>query len=222
MARTLQLALPDGSESFPNINSHTLGTRSRVPQPLLGATKARDTELWEMAAIKNFRLSTNQNIIIRTSHSQLIQIVMKNTNVGLENPNPIVRTWNRIWLDIATNNQQQTQPIGKMNEEINFNNTHTKRIIDRRREVHLAELPCQVRLNNPQVRLGLGRWANVKGIPNHQPSHGPSVQQWSWRNRRKEDPELWPSGLEREVDCGRSVTQPWLQPKILTQGCRWL
>ena len=44
-ARTLQLALPEGAESFHNIESHTLGTRSGVPQPLVGATKAEDTEL---------------------------------------------------------------------------------------------------------------------------------------------------------------------------------
>ena len=44
MARTLQLALPEGVESFPNIKSHTLGTRRGVPQPLLGATIARDTD----------------------------------------------------------------------------------------------------------------------------------------------------------------------------------
>ena len=114
MSRTLQLALPEWTESFPNIQSPTLGTRSRVPQSLLGATKARDTELWEMVAIRDFRLSTNQNIIIRSSHSQLIQINMKTTNVLIQTPNPLVRTWTRIWVDIATNNQQQTQSIVKI------------------------------------------------------------------------------------------------------------
>ena len=51
-------------------------------------------------AADNFRLSTNQNIINRYSHSQLIQIDMKTTNVGIENPNPLVRTWTKIWLHI--------------------------------------------------------------------------------------------------------------------------
>ena len=44
-ARTLELAMPEGAESFPNIKSHTLGTRCGVLQPLLGATKARDAGL---------------------------------------------------------------------------------------------------------------------------------------------------------------------------------
>ena len=35
MARTLQPALQEGAESFPNIKRRTLGTRSGVPQPLL-------------------------------------------------------------------------------------------------------------------------------------------------------------------------------------------
>ena len=116
MTRTLQLALPKGAESFPNIKSHTLGTGCGVPQPLLGATKAGDTKLWEMVAIRDFRLCTNQNIIIRSSHSQFVQISMETTNIGIEDPNLPVRTWTRIWLDIATNNKQQTQPIGKMKE----------------------------------------------------------------------------------------------------------
>ena len=54
----------------------------------------------------------------------------------------------------------------------------------------------------------------VKGICHHQPSHAPSVQHGSWRNRREEEP-----GLGRELDCGRSVTQLCLQPNILPQGC---
>ena len=73
-----------------------------------------------MVAIRDLRLCTNQNIIIRFNHSQLIQIGMKTTNVGIENPTPLVRTWTRILLDIATHNQQQTQPIGKIKEEINL------------------------------------------------------------------------------------------------------
>ena len=59
MARTLKRALYEGAESFPNMESHTLGNRSGVPLPLFGATNARDTELREMAAIRDFRLSTN-------------------------------------------------------------------------------------------------------------------------------------------------------------------
>ena len=55
-------------------------------------------------AIRDFRLSTNQNII-QSSHSQLLQIGMETTNVGIENPNPLVGTWTRIGLDITT-----TQP----------------------------------------------------------------------------------------------------------------
>ena len=39
MARTLQLALPEVVEPFPRIKSHTLGTRSVAPQPLLGQPK---------------------------------------------------------------------------------------------------------------------------------------------------------------------------------------
>ena len=65
----------------------------------------------ETAAIRDFRLSTNQNIIIRSSHSQLIQIGMKTTNVVIENQNPVVRTWTRIWHDIAPNNQRQKLPM---------------------------------------------------------------------------------------------------------------
>ena len=84
MARILQFALPEGAESFTNIKSPTLGTRSLVPPPLLGASKARATKLWEMAAIRDFRLSTKQNIIIRSSHCQLFQIGTKTTNVGIE------------------------------------------------------------------------------------------------------------------------------------------
>ena len=40
VARTLQLALPEGAKSFLGIKSHTLGTRIGVPQPLFGATEA--------------------------------------------------------------------------------------------------------------------------------------------------------------------------------------
>ena len=121
MGRTLQLTLPERAESFRNIKSHTLGTRSGVPQTLLGATKARirRSERWRRSEI--FRLSTNQNIIIQSSHSQHVQIVMKNMNVGIEDPNPLVRTY------IVTDNQQQTQPIRKIKEEIHFENTHTKK-----------------------------------------------------------------------------------------------
>ena len=45
MARTLQLSLLEGAESFPNKKSHILDTRYGVPQPLLGATKAMDMEI---------------------------------------------------------------------------------------------------------------------------------------------------------------------------------
>ena len=101
MTRTLQPALPEGAEPFPYIKSHTYGTRSGVLQLLLEATKARDMQLWEMAVIRDF------SIIIWSSHSQLAQIGMQTTNVGIEDTNPFVRTWTQIWLDIATNNQQQ-------------------------------------------------------------------------------------------------------------------
>ena len=40
---------------------------------------------------------------------------------------------------------------------MNFDNTHRKRRIDGRKEVHLAELPYQVSLNNPYVREVKGR-----------------------------------------------------------------
>ena len=82
---------------------------------------------------------------------------MKTTDIGIEDPNPTVRTWTCILLDIATNNQWQTQPIGKIKEEINFMKIDTKRRMGGRKEVHPAELSYQVRLNNPQVRLGPGR-----------------------------------------------------------------
>ena len=67
--------------------------------------------------------------------------------------------------------------------------------MDSRKEVHLAELPYQVRSNNPQVRPAQGEMAaqdggNGKRDPHHQPSHGPAVQHWSCRNRREEEPEL--------------------------------
>ena len=106
LVSTLQLALPEGTESIPNMKNHSLCTRCGVPQPLFWATKARDTKLWEMAAIRDFRLSTNRNIITHSSHSQLVQIGMKTTNMGIEDLNPPIRTWTWIWLDIATNNQQ--------------------------------------------------------------------------------------------------------------------
>ena len=35
VSRTLQLALPEAAVSFPDIKSHTLGTRCGVPRPLL-------------------------------------------------------------------------------------------------------------------------------------------------------------------------------------------
>ena len=156
IARTLQLALSEGAESFPNIKCHTLGTRSRVPQLLLGK-RNQGYGVWETAAIRDFRLSTNQNIKIQSSHTQLIQIGMKTTNIGMENPYPLGRTWTRIGLYIATKNQQKMQPMGKIKEEINFHNTHTKIRIDGRKEVYLSELPYLVRLNNPLVLLGPGR-----------------------------------------------------------------
>ena len=121
-----------------------------------------------MAAIRDFRLS----------HSHLIQIVMNKTNIGIEDSNPLVRTWTRILLDIITNIRQQTKPIGKIKEEINFENTHTKNRIDDRKEVQLAKLPYQVRLNNPPVRLGTGR-GNGERDPSLPPSHGSGVQHWS-------------------------------------------
>ena len=138
-----------------------------VPQSLLMATKGRDTELSELVAIRDFWLSTNQNIIIRSSHSQLVQIVTKTTNIRIENPDPNIRTWTWIWLDIATNNQQQTKLIGNIKVGINFEKIHKKRI-DGRKEVQPAELPYQVRLNNPQVGLGPGRryWWKLSVITN--------------------------------------------------------
>ena len=45
MARSLQLALPEGVVYFLNIESHILGTRSKVLQPQFWAAKARDMEL---------------------------------------------------------------------------------------------------------------------------------------------------------------------------------
>ena len=102
------------------LKSLTLGTRRGAPHPLLRATKARDMELWEISEIKDFSLSTSQNIIILSSHSQLVKICMKSMNIGTEDPNPpvIIRTW--ILLDIATNNQQHTQPILQIKKEMNF------------------------------------------------------------------------------------------------------
>ena len=67
-------------------------------------------------------------------------------------------------------------------------------------------------------RFGLARSAvMVKRIHHHQPSHGSTVQHLSRQNRREEGPELWPPRLVREVYCGRSVTQLWLQPYMLPQ-----
>ena len=109
MDRTLQHTMPEGAESFPNIKSHTLGTRCGVPQPLLGATKARDTEFWEMAIIRDFRFSANQDIIIRSSRSNSSKMAWRPRI--LETP---IRTWTWIWLAIATNNQPQTQSIGNI------------------------------------------------------------------------------------------------------------
>ena len=105
MTRTLQPSLLEGAETFPYINSYTRVTRSGVLQPLLEATKARDTQLWELAAIRDF--STSQNILIKSSHSQLAKIGMQTTNVGIGDTNPLFRTWTQIWLNIATHNQQQ-------------------------------------------------------------------------------------------------------------------
>ena len=36
------------------------------------------------------------------------------------------------------------------------------------------------------------------------------------------EPELWLAGFRDRGGLGKSVTQLWLQPKILTQGYRWL
>ena len=100
MARTHQLALPEGAESFPNIKIHTLGTRCGVPQPLLGATKASDMEALRDGSDQrqDFRLSPNQKITIRSSHSQLVQIRMKTTNIAIEDDRgqprpPTVQAW---------------------------------------------------------------------------------------------------------------------------------
>ena len=43
------------------------------------------------------------------------------------------------------------EPILKIKEEINFDNTHTIIRINGRKKVHLTELPYQKMLNNPQV-----------------------------------------------------------------------
>ena len=74
VARILQLALPEGAESFLNIKSYALGTRCGVPQPLLGATNARDTEIFEIAVKKN---------ILSDSASELVQYGMKTTNIRI-------------------------------------------------------------------------------------------------------------------------------------------
>ena len=114
--KNTQFALPEEVESFPNI--HILSTGCGVPQPLLGATNARDKELREIAAIRDFTLCINQNIITLSSHSQLVQIGMKTTNIGIEDPNAPIRTWSWICRYIASNNQQQTQPTGKIKKII--------------------------------------------------------------------------------------------------------
>ena len=57
---------------------------------------------------------------------------------------------------MATNNQQQTQPIPKIKEEINFEKVHKKIRIDLRKEVHPAELPYQVRLKNHRFAYAKG------------------------------------------------------------------
>ena len=79
---------------------------------------------------------------------------MKTTNIRIEDTNPPIRTLTRICLDLATNNQQQIQPIGKIKEKINFEKIHENIRIDGEKKVQEVELPYQVRLNNPQVRLG--------------------------------------------------------------------
>ena len=66
------------------------------------------------------------------------------------------------------------QQIGKIKEEINFEKIYKKIRTDGRKEVHLEELPYQVRLNNPHAGSPRPRAAvTVKGIRHHQPSHGP-------------------------------------------------
>ena len=82
MARILQLALPEIAESFPNIQSLTMGTRSKIPQPLLDATKAKDTELCEKAAIRDFRLSTNQSTNSLQPCMSFFYIVLLNLHDG--------------------------------------------------------------------------------------------------------------------------------------------
>ena len=106
VVRTRQLAPPEGAESLTNIKSHALVTRCGVPQPLLGQPKPgiQCSERWWRP---DFKLITNQNIIIPASHSQLVQIAMKTMNNRIEDPNPAIRNWSWISLDIATNNQQQ-------------------------------------------------------------------------------------------------------------------
>ena len=106
-----------------------------------------------MAATKDL-LSTNQNIIIRSSNSQLVQIGMKTTNIGIEDQNPPLIIWTWILLDYAINNEQQMQPIEKMKDKINFVGTHTKIRIEKknkkRRRTDPAKLTYKVSLNNPR------------------------------------------------------------------------
>ena len=60
-------------------------------------TKARDTEFGEMAAIRDFRLSTNQNIIIRSRQSQLVQIGIRPQKCWNRGPEQLqVRNW--TWI----------------------------------------------------------------------------------------------------------------------------
>ena len=95
VARTLQLALKEGAESFPNIKSHALGTRRGVPQPLLGATNAMGYVALRDGGSKTLDSAEKKNIIIRLSHSQLVQIGMNTANIGIEDPNPLFRTLTR-------------------------------------------------------------------------------------------------------------------------------
>ena len=88
MAKTLQLALPEGVESFLIIKSHTLGSWQQEwsSAAAVGCNESQGYGALREGAIRDFRLGSNQNII-RSSHSQLVQIGMKIMNVGIEDPN---------------------------------------------------------------------------------------------------------------------------------------
>ena len=90
-----------------NIKSHTLGTRCGVSQPLLVATKARDMELWEMAVIRDFRLSRNQTIT-HSSHRWLVQIGMKTTNIRIRWPKPSCQN---LDMDLTRSRHKQLTAI---------------------------------------------------------------------------------------------------------------